>query len=505
MTFNHVRIIELLSIDEVNNQWFLNIRFFSNTDHTELYWLIDDETSKELLEICHFNGTDRFRLSLQTTYDKKNNDYLSYVTKTFRDTSSRINFQCSSLYNEQLEKIKNCQSIESLLSFDFLFAVLPQPQTTEINDLIDEQKELEGSIEIENKEISHNNNTEMNESVPEESENIEEIQDDSSLENQIETIEERIYDVEAPPSSPQNEEHNKVKKAIIELKKKIPQKKFTFNKKVNHPVKISSQHIMTLSLICAIVIISLIIIFDTYSQSKGHHEPVASSSVLEDEVMNTKDSNAKINIDSTLDVELEKNHSNVPSVHIDDFLTFHVPEGNVALTFNDGPSKYTKSIVDILKHYEVGGTFFFIGYNVQKHPTMVEYVHSNGFSIGSLSMTHNAMNEQSLEEQLYELSESKKLIEEITNSPIKLFRPPYGLFDETTQRVAGLEQSKIILWSQDLKRKEIQTSNDMIEKIKNTPNSGSIITLYESQQLVEALPSIIEHLQQQDLTIVSLK
>lgn len=42
-------------------------------------------------------------------------------------------------------------------------------------------------------------------------------------------------------------------------------------------------------------------------------------------------------------------------------VTYNLPDGYVALTFDDGPSIYTKEIVEILKQYNVGGTFFFCG------------------------------------------------------------------------------------------------------------------------------------------------
>lgn len=494
MTFNHLLILEILSIEEVNNQSFLKINFFTNMDQTVLYWLIDDETSKSLLEICDFNGTDRYRLSLQTTYDEKKDCYFSYVTKTFRDTSSRINFQCSSNYHEQLECVKNYNNFESLLSLDFLYAALPKEQT-DVNEN-DHSEIIEVTNEREIK-ITQQEDTFVDETTEdsEENKNQEKVIEDTTPINEKSIIRENPdIKVDEATSSTQSE---KIENEETVSKKKSPIKQRTI--KNTKPIQMSSQHLITACLIGAILLISLIIIFDTYSQSKGNNETVSNSYMESKDIESGTLSTNKVGSTS------EKQDFNVPTLQLDDILTFHVPEGFVALTFNDGPSKYTNSIVDILKRYEVGGTFFFIGYNVQKHPTMVEYVHSNGFTIGSLSMTHNAMNKQSMNEQLYEVIESKKIIEETIHEPIKLFRPPYGLFDETTKKVTEQEQFKIVLWNHDFHPKDIQSADELVEKVKNTPSSGSIITLYESQHLVEALPSIIEHLQQQNLTILSLK
>lgn len=43
----------------------------------------------------------------------------------------------------------------------------------------------------------------------------------------------------------------------------------------------------------------------------------------------------------------------------------------VALTFDDGPSTYTISILDILKRYNISATFFVVGSEVKKFPDII--------------------------------------------------------------------------------------------------------------------------------------
>ena len=40
--------------------------------------------------------------------------------------------------------------------------------------------------------------------------------------------------------------------------------------------------------------------------------------------------------------------------------------GNIYLTFDDGPSRYTSAFLDILKKHQVHATFFVVGTNVEK-------------------------------------------------------------------------------------------------------------------------------------------
>lgn len=197
--------------------------------------------------------------------------------------------------------------------------------------------------------------------------------------------------------------------------------------------------------------------------------------------------------------------SNLPFIEINEEITYGIPEGNVALTFDDGPSKYTKDIIDTLRKYEVGGTFFFIGKNVKKYPDYVQYVHDNGYSIGNHSLTHVQMSSISYEEQKSEVSLTSQAISDITNEEVELFRPPYGAFDENTKKILHDNKQKMIVWNNDPKDWEFRNSNHIFNHIQKSTTSGSIIILHENEHTLKALPKIIEYLQQQELNIVSLK
>lgn len=209
-----------------------------------------------------------------------------------------------------------------------------------------------------------------------------------------------------------------------------------------------------------------------------------------------------------IDTELEDSDSYLKNkehyFELNDLITYHIPEGHVALTFDDGPSIYSKEIVNILNSYNVGATFFFIGLNIQKYPEMVDYVHSNGYSIGAHTMNHFDLKTLSYERQEGEILQSMNMIEEITNEETTLFRPPYGEMNEKTKDIIQKNGKKLILWNNDPRDWSTKDKNIIFHRIHETETSGSIILLHESQAMIDALPKIIEHLQEQDLKIVSL-
>ncbi|GAA0136264.1 hypothetical protein YSY43_31050 [Paenibacillus sp. YSY-4.3] len=195
----------------------------------------------------------------------------------------------------------------------------------------------------------------------------------------------------------------------------------------------------------------------------------------------------------------------LPSVALEEEVTFGLPKGKAALTFDDGPSKYTKAIADILTEHEVGGTFFFIGKNVKKYPDSVQYAKSSGYAVGSHSMNHLELPKLSGDKQKYEITHPNELIEKITKEPVVLFRPPYGAHnDSVTDIVRGID-NKMVLWNVDTKDWESRDAEKIYNSVAKSKVSGSIILLHESQATVDALPRIIQFLKEQDLEIVNLQ
>ncbi|MES9685453.1 polysaccharide deacetylase family protein [Gottfriedia acidiceleris] len=193
-----------------------------------------------------------------------------------------------------------------------------------------------------------------------------------------------------------------------------------------------------------------------------------------------------------------------PNVKLNNVVNYSIPPGSVALTFDDGPSKYSKEIVNVLKKYKVGGTFFYIGNNVQRYPDCVQYAYSNGYSVGSHSMHHNNFLKLSYKNQEDDLVRTSNLITNITKQETTLFRPPYGAKNQATIELMQKHQFKMVLWDKDTEDWKNRNTNTIINYVKSHTESGSIILLHETKPSLDALPQIIEYLQSKNLKIVSL-
>lgn len=178
----------------------------------------------------------------------------------------------------------------------------------------------------------------------------------------------------------------------------------------------------------------------------------------------------------------------------------------IAITFDAAyGSEETTKIINILKEKNVKATFFLVGFWVEKYPELVKLLDESGIEIGSHSNTHPYMSKLSSEQIRVELETSKNLITNITGKQVKIFRPPYGDYNDTLINVCDEVGLKAIQWSVDsLDWKGLNTSQ-MLARITPDIQGGGIILFHNnSDHIVEALPVIIDTLLEQGYELVCI-
>lgn len=414
MSIYHRKLLELEDIFKKSDKYYLHIRLSFEQD-IEMFWEIDECTAENLKTITNFDKKYKYRLSFNNSWDVVQKQHISTLTRTYREQSDRIYFQCSEDYLNKLVTIKNIQHISDLDKLTFI--------SMNLAPILEQQDEDKQE------------------------------QDEKAL-----------------------------------------------HKKNNSKFRLTSVAVMSLIFVVLFSCFNYVYLNETI-----FNEKVLAQSIHSDNEMDSKQNEHLDLKKDTLVDNVSYNQSTIPFVELDQAITYNIPKGNVALTFDDGPSRYSVEIMDVLKEYGVGGTFFFTGSNVTKYPDYVKYIQSNGYSIGSHSMNHHNMPTLSYEKQEIELIQSIKLLEEITNSEITLFRPPYGSFNNYVKDLTRKNQYKIVLWNNDPKDWQVRDKDKIFNDIQSSNVSGSIILLHESQAVIDALPKIIEYLQELDLQIVNLQ
>lgn len=113
-------------------------------------------------------------------------------------------------------------------------------------------------------------------------------------------------------------------------------------------------------------------------------------------------------------------------------------DGVVYLTFDDGPSKYTPAFLDLLKKHGVQATFFLVGTNVQRYPSVVRRIKSEGHAIGVHTYSHKYLQiYMNVDSYLKDFSMAKDAIYRATGDRCAIFRFPGGSINVFNSRIYG--------------------------------------------------------------------
>ena len=186
----------------------------------------------------------------------------------------------------------------------------------------------------------------------------------------------------------------------------------------------------------------------------------------------------------------------------------------VYLTFDDGPNRYTSVHLQILREYKVKGTFFFIGEDVQRHPSIVSQTFLDGHYLGLHSMTHEKKKVYATAGAfMKEMQTENDLLKKLTGHTSTLVRAPYGSTPHVTLSMRELlKRNGYKMWDWDVdtvdwKIKEenfteiVKNVQVGVEKARLAKDKQIVVLLHDRPQTNKALPQIIEWLKQQGYLI----
>lgn len=179
------------------------------------------------------------------------------------------------------------------------------------------------------------------------------------------------------------------------------------------------------------------------------------------------------------------------------------------ITIDDGPSKYTKQILDILDENKVKATFFMIDRNMKKYKEEVNRAINEGHSIGFHSVTHDISKlYENPETTLNEFETCKETLYNISGTISNLARLPYGskpyMPKESYEK---LIENKYLIWDWNLDTLDWKSTTDQI--ISNVLYYGRnrkelVLLIHEKEQSVEALDSTIRVLKERGYEILPI-
>jgi len=179
------------------------------------------------------------------------------------------------------------------------------------------------------------------------------------------------------------------------------------------------------------------------------------------------------------------------------------------LTFDDGPVPGpTQFVTEQLEKYNAKATFFCIGDNVRKYPSIFEKVLIDGHAIGNHTFNHLKGWSTSNQRYLENINLCNAQFTTHNVEPINFFRPPYGRITNAQIKILK-SQYQIVMW--DVLTHDYSRSISPEHCLKgsiNATRSGSIIVFHDSlkaeRNLTYVLPRFLDHFASQGFMFKTL-
>jgi peptidoglycan/xylan/chitin deacetylase (PgdA/CDA1 family) len=115
-----------------------------------------------------------------------------------------------------------------------------------------------------------------------------------------------------------------------------------------------------------------------------------------------------------------------------------VTAARIGLSFDDGPSRWTEPILDLLAAHGARATFFLVGSLVEARPDVVRRISADGHEVGNHTWSHPALARDCDDERVRsELARTNDALARILGAPPTLFRAPHYDHDARVDAIAG--------------------------------------------------------------------
>lgn len=178
----------------------------------------------------------------------------------------------------------------------------------------------------------------------------------------------------------------------------------------------------------------------------------------------------------------------------------------IALTFDAawGADK-TQGILDIMAQYDAKGTFFLVGFWIDKFESETKAIADAGFDIGNHSRNHLNMPKLNSDEIKNEIGYVNDRVQALTGITPTYFRAPYGDYDN--KLMSALEDMGMVgvQWSIDSLDWKGLSAKQIYDRVVPKAKSGDIVLFHNnSEHVLDALPMVLTALRAQGFKFVKL-
>jgi peptidoglycan/xylan/chitin deacetylase (PgdA/CDA1 family) len=152
----------------------------------------------------------------------------------------------------------------------------------------------------------------------------------------------------------------------------------------------------------------------------------------------------------------------------------------IYLTFDDGPNPtWTPEILSLLEKSGAHASFFVIGENAERWPSLVEREAQDGDTVEDHTWTHPYLTDLSPSAVYVELGRDRNLITRLTGDTPTLWRPPYEAVNASDVAIATGLGMKMQLWSVDTGDWQLPGTEVIVLRVMAALHNGMVVLFHD--------------------------
>lgn len=174
----------------------------------------------------------------------------------------------------------------------------------------------------------------------------------------------------------------------------------------------------------------------------------------------------------------------------------------LALTFDDGPNKYTDRLLDILIENDSKATFYLVGSRLHYFPEIIQRMGQLNMEFGNHTYDHKYLSSLEGEDEYWQLEDVDAELREMTGKETVSIRPPGGnMVDVPSEYI----DKPLILWSIDTLDWKTRDAQAVEDHILAYAYDGAIILMHDLyESTVDAMEVVIPALKAQGYELVTV-
>lgn len=148
----------------------------------------------------------------------------------------------------------------------------------------------------------------------------------------------------------------------------------------------------------------------------------------------------------------------------------------IAITYDDGPSVNTSTILKTLQQYDAVATFFVVGNRVSTYASTVKAAYDLGCEIGNHTWEHLILTRYSASTIQSQISRTNAAVKAVTGVSPVVMRPPGGNYNSTVKSAVNMP---LINWSIDTRDWATRSASSTISAVLNHVKDGDIVLMHD--------------------------